>query len=44
MKRGTYRAQLASATSDVARYSALVDKNYVTSQQMEQVKTTAKDS
>ncbi len=35
------RAQLASATSDVSRYSALVDKNYVTSQQMEQVKTTA---
>ena len=34
-------AQLASATSDVARYSALVSKNYVTSQQMEQVKTTA---
>lgn len=35
------RAQLASATSDVARYGALVDKNYVTSQQMEQVSTTA---
>ncbi len=35
------RAQLASANSDVARYSALVDKNYVTSQQMEQVNTTA---
>lgn len=35
------RAQLASANSDVSRYSALVDKNYVTSQQMEQVKTTA---
>lgn len=35
------RAQLASANSDVARYSALVEKNYVTSQQMEQVKTTA---
>jgi multidrug efflux system membrane fusion protein len=35
------RAQLANANSDVARYSALVDKNYVTSQQMEQVKTTA---
>jgi multidrug efflux system membrane fusion protein len=35
------RAQLASANSDVARYSALVDKNYVTAQQMEQVKTTA---
>jgi multidrug efflux system membrane fusion protein len=35
------RAQLASATSDVARYGALVEKNYVTSQQMEQVKTTA---
>jgi multidrug efflux system membrane fusion protein len=35
------RAQLASASSDVARYSALVDKNYVTSQQMEQVKTNA---
>lgn len=34
-------AQLASATSDVSRYSALVSKNYVTSQQMEQVKTTA---
>lgn len=35
------RAQLASANSDVARYGALVDKNYVTSQQMEQVNTTA---
>ncbi|MBK5188258.1 MAG: efflux RND transporter periplasmic adaptor subunit [Gemmatimonadaceae bacterium] len=35
------RAQLASANSDVARYAALVDKNYVTGQQMEQVKTTA---
>ncbi len=35
------RAQLASANSDVSRYSALVEKNYVTSQQMEQVKTTA---
>ena len=35
------RAQLANANSDVARYSALVEKNYVTSQQMEQVKTTA---
>jgi membrane fusion protein, multidrug efflux system len=35
------RAQLASANSDVARYGALVDKNYVTGQQMEQVKTTA---
>jgi multidrug efflux system membrane fusion protein len=35
------RAQLASANSDVSRYGALVDKNYVTSQQMEQVKTTA---
>ena len=35
------RAQLSSATSDVSRYGALVDKNYVTSQQMEQVKTTA---
>jgi multidrug efflux system membrane fusion protein len=35
------RAQLASASSDVARYGALVEKNYVTSQQMEQVKTTA---
>lgn len=35
------RAQLASANSDVSRYSALVDKNYVTSQQMEQVKTAA---
>ncbi|MEP7066739.1 MAG: efflux RND transporter periplasmic adaptor subunit [Gemmatimonadota bacterium] len=35
------KAQLASASSDVARYGALVEKNYVTSQQMEQVKTTA---
>lgn len=35
------RAQLASASSDVSRYGALVDKNYVTAQQMEQVKTTA---
>jgi multidrug efflux system membrane fusion protein len=35
------RAQLANANSDVSRYSALVEKNYVTSQQMEQVKTTA---
>ena len=34
-------AQLANATSDVARYQALVAKDYVTSQQMEQVKTTA---
>jgi len=34
-------AQLANANSDVARYSALVTKDYVTSQQMEQVKTTA---
>jgi multidrug efflux system membrane fusion protein len=35
------RAQLANANSDVSRYGALVEKNYVTSQQMEQVKTTA---
>ncbi|MEO8881230.1 MAG: efflux RND transporter periplasmic adaptor subunit [Gemmatimonadaceae bacterium] len=34
------KAQLASASSDVSRYGALVDKNYVTAQQMEQVKTT----
>lgn len=34
-------AQLANADSDVARYSALVTKDYVTSQQMEQVRTTA---
>jgi len=34
-------AQLANANSDVERYQALVSKDYVTSQQMEQVKTTA---
>jgi membrane fusion protein, multidrug efflux system len=35
------RAQLANANQDVTRYQALVAKDYVTSQQMEQVKTTA---
>ena len=35
------RAQLASAQSDVVRYAALVDKDYVTAQQVEQVRTTA---
>lgn len=34
-------AQLVNADSDVARYQSLVAKDYVTSQQMEQVKTTA---
>jgi multidrug efflux system membrane fusion protein len=34
-------AQLGSANADVQRYQALVAKDYVTAQQMEQVRTTA---
>lgn len=35
------RAQAANAVQDVKRYEALVEKQYVTAQQYEQVKTTA---
>jgi membrane fusion protein, multidrug efflux system len=35
------RAQLANAQQDVTRYQTLVAKDYVTTQQFEQVKTTA---
>jgi len=35
------RAQAANAAQDVKRYEALVEKQYVTTQQFEQVKTTA---